>query len=178
MSDDVARLLIAESKRRLLGESLPRLEKCLALLSEEEIWRRPNHETVSVGNLVLHLCGNLGQWLLSTFGGQPDRRERAAEFEEKGPIAKAELLARLRDTMRRTELVLDAVDSATLGQLRRVQGFQETGVAILVHVVEHFSYHVGQATFIVKARSGRETGWYAGQELGRTGRTGHTGRSG
>jgi len=167
MSDDVARLLIAESKRRLLGESLPRLEKCLALLSEEEIWRRPNHETVSVGNLVLHLCGNLGQWLLSTFGGQPDRRERAAEFEEKGPIAKAELLARLRDTMRRTELVLDAVDSATLGQLRRVQGFQETGVAILVHVVEHFSYHVGQVSYVVKSRQAVDLDYYRGTDLNR-----------
>jgi putative RNA 2'-phosphotransferase len=76
----LGRELIAESKRRLLDQSLPRLKKCLELLSEEEIWFRPNTKALSVGNLVLHLCGNVTQHIVSGLGGAPDTRRRAEEL--------------------------------------------------------------------------------------------------
>jgi uncharacterized damage-inducible protein DinB len=157
--------LIAESKRRLIDESVPRIKKCLDKLNEEEIWRRPNVETVSVGNLVLHLCGNVRQWICTGLGGEPDHRERSAEFSEPGPIPKELLLAKLDETMRDAERAMDAADPASLLDMRPVQGFEESGLSILVHVVEHFSYHTGQITYAVKANKAIDFGYYAGQNL-------------
>lgn len=164
-NNDVARALIAECRRRLFDESLPRLKKCLSLLSEEEIWLRPNAETVSVGNLVLHLCGNVRQWIVSGLGGAPDTRERAREFSERGPIATASLVEKLDGTLAEVRRVLDELEPTSLLETRKVQGFDESGVSILVHVVEHFSYHVGQISYSVKSRKALDLQYYQGIEL-------------
>lgn len=167
---DVAlcRIFVAEVRRRLIAESVPRLKTCLALLSQEEIWQRPNRETVSIGNLVLHLNGNLRQWVLSTLGGLPDTRQRQSEFDEPGPLPTAELLGRLDEVMSGVEQVLARVTPDVLLATHRVQGFEETGTAILLHVTEHYSYHVGQITYAVKSRKAVDVGYYQGVDLGRT----------
>jgi uncharacterized damage-inducible protein DinB len=165
---DFGRALLAETRRRLLTESVPRLQKCLGLLSEEEIWRRPNAETTSVGNLVLHLLGNVRQYLLSGLGGAPDHRRRSQEFAETGPLPTPELLARLDALVAEVEEVLGRIDPASLLVQRRVQGFEESGLSILVHVVEHFSYHVGQITYVVKSRQAVDLQYYAGKDLNAT----------
>jgi len=159
------RALIAETKRRLFKDSMPRIRKCLAHLSPEEIWRRPNAEVVSVGNLVLHLCGNVRQNIVAGLGGAPDDRVRDREFAETGPLPAAELLARLDQTMADVDRALDRLDPASLLAIRRVQGFEESAVSILVHVIEHFSYHVGQITYYVKTTKAIDLGYYAGVDL-------------
>jgi uncharacterized damage-inducible protein DinB len=167
-ANEMGLALIAEAKRRLIHESVPRIHKCLGLLREEEIWLRPNAETVSVGNLVLHLCGNVRQYILSGLGGAPDRRRRQAEFDEQGPLPTAELLARLTALMEEVDQTLDRLDPASLLTLRRVQGRNESGLSILVHVVEHFSYHVGQISYFVKTRHAVDLGYYAKVDLNAT----------
>lgn len=157
--------LIAESKHRLLDESLPRIKKCLELCDDTEIWHRANDQVVSIGNLVLHLCGNVRQWIICGLGGQPDRRNRDAEFSEQGPVPKAELERRLDETMAKAGRAIDGVDPASLLETRTVQGNEETGISILVHVVEHFSYHTGQISYITKLRKHVDLGYYAGQDL-------------
>lgn len=161
-------ILVTEVRRRLIAESMARLKTCLALLSVEEIWFRPNRETVSIGNLVLHLSGNLRQWVLSALGAQPDTRRRQSEFDEPGPLPTAELLSRLEAVMTGVDEVLATVTPEVLCRTHRVQGFDETGLAILLHVTEHFSYHVGQITFAVKSRKAVDVGYYRGVDLGRT----------
>jgi uncharacterized damage-inducible protein DinB len=160
--------LVTEVRRRVLGELVPRVRKCLALLTQEEIWERPNAQTVSVGNLVLHVCGNARQWMLSALGGEPDVRRRQAEFDEPGPLATDGLLQMLDEIAAGMTRVLDAVTPEQLLQTHRVQGFDETGTAILVHVTEHFSYHVGQIAYAVKSRKAVDLGYYAGVDLSRT----------
>ncbi|MCL4691341.1 MAG: DUF1572 family protein [Candidatus Hydrogenedentes bacterium] len=157
--------LIDETNRRLFDESIPRIRKCLDQLTDDEIWYRPNPETVSIGNLVIHLCGNARQWICSGLGGEPDHRERSKEFEERGPIPRDELLRRLDTIEADVRRTLDAVDPASLLDHRPVQIYQESGLSILVHVVEHFSYHTGQITYAVKSRKGVDMGYYAGQKL-------------
>jgi len=159
------RALIEETKRRLFRDSLPRIHKCLAHLSEEEIWQRPNAEVVSVGNLILHLCGNVRQNIVAGLGGAPDRRARAQEFAETGPLPAAALLARLDELKAEVDSALDRLDPESLLEVRRVQGFEETAVSILVHVIEHFSYHVGQITYFVKTNKAVDLGYYAGVDL-------------
>jgi len=167
MSDprELGESLIKECKRRLYDESLPRIRKCLAQMSVEEIWARPNEQTVSAGNLVLHLAGNVRQYLIATLGGVPDLRERQAEFDATGPMPTAELLERLERTMTEAAGVLDRIDGERLLDTHRVQGFVETGLSILVHVVEHFSYHTGQIAYIVKSRKNVDLGFYRGKNL-------------
>ncbi|MEK7794127.1 MAG: DinB family protein [Candidatus Hydrogenedentota bacterium] len=164
-SNAVGDALIAAAKYRFVEESLPRIEKCFGLLTDEEIWFRPNSETVSVGNLVLHLCGNVRQWMIFGLGGGEDKRVRALEFSERGPLPREELLGRLRQTVKEAEAVLDGIDRESLHAPRRVQGETETGAGIILHVVEHFSYHTGQITYFVKSRKNIDTGYYAGQDL-------------
>ncbi|MFQ5789991.1 MAG: DinB family protein [Acidobacteriota bacterium] len=163
------RALISQCERRLFSESLPRVKKCLSQLTEEEIWHRPNPETVSAGNLVLHLCGNVRQWIVSGLGGAPDIRERSREFSELGPISSSQLVERLESTLAEARSVLKSVDPEHLLEERTVQGFRETGLSILVHVVEHFSYHVGQITYFVKSRKAMDLKYYQGVDLDRTG---------
>ena len=155
-------------RRRLSEESVPRLKKCLAQLSEAEIWYRPNEETVSVGNLVIHLCGNVRQWLLSGLGKAPDHRKREDEFTEKGLIPTDKLIADLDAVMQDVEVLLDNLTLETLIATHSVQGFDETGIGILMHVVEHFSYHVGQVTYYVKSTKNMDMKYYEGQDLNQT----------
>lgn len=166
MNNDFGKALIAECNRRLFDESVPRIHKCLGLLTEEEIWHRPNAETVSVGNLVLHLCGNVRQWICTGLGRQVDVRERDAEFTNPGPMPTRQLLDRLDTTMRDAKAVIDAVEPSTLLEKRSVQIYQESGLSILIHVVEHFAYHTGQITYYTKSRKAVDTGYYAGRNLG------------
>jgi uncharacterized damage-inducible protein DinB len=158
-------LFTTEIKRRLFEESQVRLERCLNELSEADIWWRPNENSNSVGNLVLHLCGNARQWILAGLGGALDQRRRQAEFDERGPISRAELIQKVRDVMSEIDEVLDRLKPADLERPIVVQSFDETGLSILIHVVEHFSYHVGQMAYIVKARLDKQTNFYGGINL-------------
>jgi len=156
-----------ESIRRL-RESEGRLVKCLHLLGEDLTWHRANAHVVSVGNLVLHLCGNVGQWINSTLGRTTDSRVRDDEFAEQGPLPTSELERRLGGTMDQAVLTIAGLSQDELTALWSVQGFSETGTAILMHVVEHFSYHTGQVTLHTKLLLDIDTGYYAGQHLNTT----------
>ena len=161
--------IVGEVKRRIINESVPRIKKCLSKLSGEEIWQRPNRETVSVGNLVLHLCGNVSQWVLSGLGNVSDTRERDLEFSETGEnISADELIKKMEDLMQKVTMVLDNLSPDDLLKTRNVQGFQETGMAILIHVTEHFSYHTGQITYYVKASKNVDMNYYGGIDLNKT----------
>lgn len=157
--------LVQEVKRRLFDESVPRLKKCLAQLTEEEIWHRPNTHSNSMGNLTLHLCGNVRQWMISALGKEVDTRQRQQEFDEQGPVPLDKMLADLDAVMQEVDQVLDNLTAEDFVNLHRVQGYMESGISILVHVVEHFSYHVGQMAYYVKAIKDMDLGYYAGKDL-------------
>ncbi|MCB9080197.1 MAG: DUF1572 family protein [Lewinellaceae bacterium] len=158
-------LLIAEAKRRLFDESAPRILRCLEELSEAAVWERPNPQSNSAGNLVLHLCGNVRQWIVAALGNQADNRQRQQEFDEQGPIPKAELYRLLAVLEADVNTTLDQLQPGDLLRTYAVQGFSETGLSILIHVIEHFSYHTGQLAYLTKARLGTDLGFYRGHDL-------------
>ena len=168
MDDQYHQYLMAEIRRRLLQEGQERVLKCLDLLTEQEIWYRPNEHSNSVGNLVLHLCGNVRQWLHATLGGEPDIRRRQEEFDSREAKPKEELKTMVKSLMQQSGSILDACTPAMLTRSYRVQGLDETGVAILIHISEHWSYHVGQITYFAKAQKDIDVGYYAGQDLDAT----------
>ncbi|MEZ4949393.1 MAG: DinB family protein [Saprospiraceae bacterium] len=167
--DKLKTLLVEQVKIRLFEEGIPRIKKCLSELSEEEVWFRPNENVVSVGNLVLHLCGNVKQWLIAGVGGLPDKRQREREFSETGPLPSQFLIEQLDDLQKDANAVLEEVSVENLLRPRTIQGvFHETGLSILVHVTEHFSYHVGQITYFTKVRKNTDLKYYGELDLGKT----------
>lgn len=153
----------------LQEKSYPRIVKCLGELTDDEIWRRPNENLASVGNLILHLCGNMRQWMISGIGGAPDKRERWKEFDEKGPIPRADLIQRLKSTLDEVVSVLRAADLAKLTETRTVQGEVTNGISVILHVTEHFSYHTGQISLHVKLLKNIDLGYYKDRNLNVTG---------
>ena len=143
-AERLARGIATEFRRRLLDEQLPRLRRCAEQLGDARIWQRPHRHGNSVGNLLLHLAGNTTQWVLATFGAVDDRRERDAEFAAEGGHSVAELLALLERTYTRAVAVVEALPVAELLQPRLVQGYHETGLSAVLHVLEHGAGHAYQ----------------------------------
>ena len=121
-----------------------KIEGCLDLLGEDDIWRRPNDSSNSIGNLMLHLDGSTRMWVLRVAGGRQIVRNRDAEFAERGPIAKSALLARLRSTLAEVDEVLAVLDEATLLERRQSTQGEVTILWAVLHAVEHFAMHTGQ----------------------------------
>ncbi|MBI4565232.1 MAG: DUF1572 family protein [Planctomycetes bacterium] len=166
-AENLGKALIRACRDKLVEEFLPRLKKCLSRLTDGEIWFRSNENTASVGNLILHLCGNVRQHIVSGLGGAPDVRERSKEFSERGPIPAEELLRRINRTVSEAVAVMDRLDPDHLLDARRIQGFETNALSTLIHVTEHFSYHLGQITYAVKTRKNIDLGYYAGVDLNR-----------
>ena len=156
------------SRRTLVGEYWPRLRGCVESLTDDQIWWRPNEATNSVGNLLLHLNGNVRQWVLGSFRGRSDDRDRPAEFRQRDQIPRAALLRDLETTLTEVAKVLDALTTHELLSTYDVQGDSVTGLEVVYHVVEHFGMHYGQVVFITKQLRGEELGFY--RELDETGR--------
>ena len=156
---------LREEACRRLEENRVRIHACAARLSEAQLWHRPNAHVVSVGNLILHLTGNVRQWINSTLGDEADHRERDKEFNTTGPLEREQLLADLDKVVMRAMRVIQSLGQEELERLWLVQGFRESGTAIVLHVVEHFSYHTGQITLHTKLLLDIDTGYYAGQDL-------------
>ena len=159
---------ISQAMFRLYEESVPRLLKCVQEVSDEQLWWRPNDSSNSIGNLVLHVTGNVNQWINAGLGGDDDIRVRQSEFDNRGEIGRVEMVKRLDAVMSRAKQVLQELQESDLLKIYSVQGYKETGVSIVLHVVEHFSYHVGQMTYIVKSVKDIDTGYYSGGTLDAT----------
>jgi uncharacterized damage-inducible protein DinB len=169
MDDSVARAFIAEARRLLSGDYLPKIERCLEQLDDADVWRRPNAQSNSVGNLLLHLSGNARQWIVAGIGGAEDKRARQTEFDagkqqqagdDELPTAQ-ELLASLRATLAEVDAVLARLDPASLLERRTIQGLSEVVIlSAIFHVVEHFSMHTGQIIQLTKMRAARDLDFY------------------
>ena len=162
--------LAAEFRTRavhhLRDEFLPRIERAVARLDAEDVWWRPHETCTSVGNLLLHLEGNVRQWILGGLGGHPDERRRSAEFLAREGATPDELLTALRTTVEDACAVIADLPAEALLEKRPVQVFDDvSGLAAVMHVVEHFSWHTGQIAWITKLRTARELGYYEGIEL-------------
>lgn len=155
---------IAQSISRF-EENTPKIEKCLSELSEDELWRRPNASSNSAGNIILHLCGNITQYILSSLGNIEDKRERDKEFTSTRVLNKAELLEKLRSTIRGAVKIMRSLNDDDLLQRHSVQGYDLSAIGIIIHVVEHYSYHTGQIIYWTKLIKDKDLGFYASVDL-------------
>jgi uncharacterized damage-inducible protein DinB len=137
-----------------LDEYLRKIRVSLGHLSADQVWWRANPASNSAGNLVLHLCGNLSQWVLAGLAGEDVTRKRSEEFTAFRSMDKDALLARLDDVVARVRVVLRGLTPADLARARHVQGDDTDGAGVVFHVVEHMSYHTGQIVLLVKQLAG------------------------
>ena len=163
-----AELFLKYSRAKLLEQYWPRMRKCVDSLTDEQIWWRPNDASNSVGNLLLHLDGNVRQWLVASFGRLSDGRDRPAEFAQREHIPAASLLPRLDATMREASAVLARLTESDLVAQFEIQGYHVSGLEAVYQVVEHFGMHYGQIVYITKTLRGADLGFYS--ELNKTGR--------
>ncbi|HWF10317.1 MAG TPA: DUF1572 family protein [Bryobacteraceae bacterium] len=155
----VESLFLEISAAKLL-EFLTRIEACLAKLTDDQIWARGHETENAVGNLVLHLGGNVRQWVIGALGGQPDRRDRAGEFSARGGRQAGELAAGIRGTVEQALTVIRGVHTDQLTAVYEIQGYSVSGVEVVYHVVEHFAQHTGQIIFATKMLVEEDMGFY------------------
>jgi len=167
---EVSKLLIAEFDKRVFEESYERIYRCISLIDEKDLWQSPSPGIPAIGNLILHLCGNARQWILSGLGGRPDNRDRDQEFIAQTKIKKAELVFLLENMRSNLRQTLEELDPKRITELHVVQGFEVTGFSVIVHVIEHFSYHTGQITTLTKFLTNKDTGYYKGIDLNKQNR--------
>lgn len=149
---------IDASRTVLASDYLPKVWRCLSELSEDDLWWRPNDASNSVGNLLLHMCGNLRQWVVGGAGGRRVERDRESEFSARATEARADLIARVKATAAEVDRVLADLSEDTLLEGIEVQGFHVTRLQAVYHAIEHFGYHLGQIVYVTKLKSGRDFG--------------------
>jgi uncharacterized damage-inducible protein DinB len=151
---------IEASRVFLRDDYLPKLLHCVEKMSDSDLWWRPNEVSNSAGNLILHLCGNMRQWIVSSIGGVEFNRDRNAEFAARGPVPKAQLMASLKQAIEEVDAVLASLKSERLLERFKVQKYEVSTLQAVYHVVEHFGYHLGQILYIYKMRSGSDPRFY------------------
>lgn len=134
----------------LFGQYFEKIERCVFLLDRDQVWWRPNAASNSVGNLLLHLGGNLSQWVLQGLGGEPYERHRSAEFAADRTAEPGELVERLRWVVERCRSIAAGLGPADLERRLSIQGYERDGFGVLLHAVEHAAYHTGQIVLIAK----------------------------
>src|SRR5262245_24339262 len=156
----IAEAFLKQTADHLESDFLPKIRKCVDVLDENDIWWRGSEPENSIGNLLLHLSGNVRQWIISGVGGAADRRDRPREFSTRGGITKAEALSQLEGTVSEAAAVLRQLPPDELLRERTIQKFTRTGLDAIIHVLEHFGYHTGQIVFITKLRTQKDLKFY------------------
>lgn len=158
--DDSGVIFIDYSVRKL-DLLAGRIEACFDRLTDEQIWARGGAHENAIGNLVLHLCGNVRQWIVSGIGGAADSRDRDAEFSARAGASISDLKRRLRDTVAEAVTVLRDLPNARLLERLTIQNYEVSVLEAIYHVVEHFSMHTGQIVFAAKMLTGSDLRFYS-----------------
>ena len=149
-ANELATAIATETDRRLEA-SVGKIRHCVDQLSDEQLWWRPAESMNSIGNLVLHLAGNLRQWIVSCVGGEPDTRERGGEFAERGPLSRGEVLDRTVDASREA---LNGITADGLLRPLRIQGFQLTALGAIFDSIPHFGGHTQEIVNLTRQQLG------------------------
>src|SRR5262245_47709753 len=136
-AEDLTAALTQETRLCLDG-CVDRIRHCLDQLTDQQVWWRPREGLNSVGNLVLHLTGNVRQWIVAGIGGAADVRNRPQEFAEHGPMPKHEMMGRLAEVVSQANAALSRVSAEQLLTRRRIQGYDVTGLGAIFDSVPHF----------------------------------------
>jgi len=154
VNDETLTAALDALRVRIIGVMPAEVRDCLALLDDEQIWWRPNEQSNSIGNIVLHISGSLNHYLNRNIGGIEYDRDRAAEFAERRNIPKAELLAVFDDMVAKAERTLAALTPERLRDASPEPKMHKSVMEDIINVAVHFSNHAGQIVWITKMLRG------------------------
>ena len=137
-------------------EAMKKIRHCLDQLNDEQIWWRPQEGMNSIGNLLLHLSGNVTQWIMAGIGGEPDNRDRPGEFSADGVMNKSELIDRLQNTVNVAKQTLNEVPESELLSPRKIQAFETHVLGAALHVVSHFHGHMQEIIWLTRSQLGAD----------------------
>ena len=143
-----------------LKQFTERIETCLKRLTEDQVWARGGENENAIGNLALHLTGNVRQWIVTSLGNDLVKRDRDSEFSARGGRSSAELITALRDTVEHAVRIIADLNTDQLTRTYEIQNCRVSGVEVVYHVVEHFAQHTGQIIFATKMLAGSDLGFY------------------
>ena len=143
-----------------LNQFTDRIEICLKTLTVDQIWARGGENENAIGNLVLHLTGNVRQWIVTSLGNDPAKRDRDSEFSARGGRTSAELATALRNTVEHATRIITDLTTDQLTRTYEIQNYVVSGIEVVYHVVEHFAQHTGQIIFATKMLTGSDLGFY------------------
>jgi uncharacterized damage-inducible protein DinB len=145
---------------RRIEESAAKINACHFKLAPHQIWHKPNAVSNSIANLILHLCGNMTQYIVATLHHQPDLRERSKEFYSRPDISSETLLSNFNTIITRVINIINKLSVNDLDASYEVQCYKESGIGILIHVTEHLSYHTGQIVYLTKMITANNMNFY------------------
>ena len=145
---------IADEAGKELEQSHGVIRHCVEQLTDEQFWWRPSESMNSIANLMLHLCGNVRQWIVSGVGGTTDDRQRQKEFDARGSESASELLTRVAEVVAEARAVMKGVTDDELLRVRRVQGYDVTGLQAIVHSISHFRGHTQEIVHMTRCQLG------------------------
>ena len=148
-----------------LNENLKRISICLDKLEEAQVWHKINDHTNSIGNLVLHLNGNIKQYVISGLGSETDIRQRKSEFDHSIRLDKKDLFKQHTKVIKKAILLVKDLDGENLTETLSIQGFELSACDAIIHVVEHYSYHCGQIALLRKIHLNTDLGFYKDHDL-------------
>ncbi len=150
MSHDLDSTVLHVSRQRLVTDYPGQIDACLNILTDDELWWRPNKRSNAVANLVLHLSGSNRYYFENVIAGRDVPRDRAAEFSARGTVSRAVIIETWTAACRVTEHVLTAMQPSQLMQTTERSGKATTYAQILLHVTHHNAAHMGQIVWITK----------------------------
>jgi uncharacterized damage-inducible protein DinB len=145
-----AEIFLSRSRYWLVKEYPIKIRHCIDVLPPATVWARPNESSNSIGNLLVHLAGNVTEWILGGVGGQTIGRDRAAEFDKRSGAGGSALLNHLEGVLQKVDGVLARVNAEDLERPIVIQARETTLLAAIYHVVEHFAMHTGQIILLTK----------------------------
>ncbi|HKQ73316.1 MAG TPA: DinB family protein [Blastocatellia bacterium] len=166
-------MFLRHARFRLIEDYFVKIASAIEALNDEQVWRRPNESSNSVGNLLLHLSGNVRQWIVTGVGGAEDTRDRASEFAARDSVSKGELIELVKTTLDQADAILAKIEDecavaksdAPLQRVCNPQAYETSVFDAIFHVVEHFSYHTGQIIFAAKWLAEGQVSFYDDRRL-------------
>jgi hypothetical protein len=155
MEGEVSNAFIA-SARNTLEVGMRKIEHCVGQLNDQQLWWRPRPEMNSIANLMLHLSGNLRQWIVSGVGGAKDVRNRPLEFSDRSIRPKGEIIDVLKKTVAEADAALARLKADQLVSPRRIQGFDTSVIAAIIDTIPHFRGHVQEIIHITRQQLGEK----------------------
>jgi uncharacterized damage-inducible protein DinB len=145
-----AEIFLARSRYWLTKEYPIKLRHCVDALPRDAVWARPNASSNSIGNLLVHLAGNVTEWIVGGVGGRDVERYRAGEFAQTEGGNAQELLDNLERALHAADAVLAELSDEDLAKPLVIQDRETTVLGAVYHVVEHFAMHTGQIILLTK----------------------------